>query len=181
MNLPRFTFIIGSGAEELARAIETEVRAENGGGGHHVLISNMQDPLHIATLDLFYNRDILATEFSDPNVKVPILDWRVGDWFTEFRAFLRIHLGASALGRIALDTYQRDGNEEIFAHIIYIGVDSTSDIEPFATKFGGEHCLLIHAGSLATYKSHPQGAKVVWLAHADVKSRIAQLQAELTS
>lgn len=173
IKIPQFTFFCGPNTQRkhdlIAPFVEKVVPA--------ALLNQIYSPVEEAAATLFFNNPLEESfDKPPPGLRGPSVQQFIGLTADH----LRIHYGIEALGLIALESYRREGWEEIFAHTIYTDIDYRQDTLPFVRTYGTENCLFIETGPLSTLPPLWLGSKVIWLATPTVESQLAQLLRELT-
>lgn len=142
---PRFIFIAGSNTPdklELARLIADRDTS--------ILVEDLMRLPQEATRALFYHNDILNDDPTKLDTKLPIRNGNitVGDWLRSFEHCLTGIFGDSALAHIALNDYIAAGWHDVFERTIYRDAYNTDHVQPFATRFGPERCLVLDLSAL---------------------------------
>lgn len=89
--------------------------------------------------------------------------------------------GPAALGLLSLRYIRNADLVQNFDHLLFTDATCRADVKLFIDTFGPDECLCIHLGSLnEQFGIEKLNCPHVWLAHPDTKSRISQLQKDLT-
>lgn len=187
LSLPRFTFLCGSpgnGQQELALAMSKL--------DDDLCVDDLERPLRQATHELFFGgfdpeHDLTLEEERKKPLPIQNEDGEpttdVLDWLLHLEELLDRKIGSGALGRIALQEFERVYGDGVTTFQRFLWRDATgrSDVQPFVNKFSATKVCLIHCGPLAPNGMAIPGTFNIWLPEISLDARMARIRKELES